>query len=130
MAQQPRSGTSHRFGPIWGLAPYGAFGAVLPSICAIASRSEAFTFTPDLNVFVGQVIYIAAAAFLSTIFPLWKDSDSVCGRSCRDWISDHRWHRGQRGQARCPQSYFERGTRRERVVARHDSRLIGPLLTS
>jgi hypothetical protein len=68
-AGKPTSG-----GPVWRLAPYGAFGAVLPSIAALAARSDAFSFSPELNVIMGQVIYIAAAAFLSTIFPYGRSA--------------------------------------------------------
>jgi hypothetical protein len=78
MGQQPSQGISRdrtsQSGPLWRLIPYGAFGAVLPSISALATRSEGFTFTPDPNVIVGQVIYIAAAAFLSAIFPYGRSA--------------------------------------------------------
>jgi hypothetical protein len=54
---------------IWRLAPFGAFGAVLPAISAVASRTDAFAFTPELNVLIGQIIYVASAALLAAIFP-------------------------------------------------------------
>jgi hypothetical protein len=72
---QEASGTrSNQSGPLWRLLPYGAFGAVLPSIAALATRSEGFTFTPDPNVVIGQVIYVAAAALLSAIFPYGRSA--------------------------------------------------------
>jgi hypothetical protein len=67
-------GKSMSGGPIWRLAPYGGFGAVLPSIAALAARSDAFSFSPETNVIIGQVIYVAAAAFLSTIFPYGRSA--------------------------------------------------------
>jgi|SRR2546430_17172642 hypothetical protein len=54
---------------LWGLTPFGAFGAVLPAITALASRSDAFSFTPELRVLIGQIIYVCSAALLSAIFP-------------------------------------------------------------
>jgi hypothetical protein len=54
---------------LWRLAPFGAFGAVLPAIAALASRSDGFAFSPELNVMIGQAIYVASAALLSAIFP-------------------------------------------------------------
>jgi hypothetical protein len=61
-------------GPFWRLAPFGAFGAVLPAILALANRSDAFTFTPELNILIGQAVYVAAAALLSAIFPYGKQA--------------------------------------------------------
>lgn len=55
--------------PLWQLAPYGAFGAVLPAVSSLMYRSDAFAFSPDLKIIVGQVIYVLAAALLSAIFP-------------------------------------------------------------
>lgn len=53
----------------WHLAPFGAFGAVLPAISGLASRSDAFAFVPELRVIIGQIIYVSSAALLSMIFP-------------------------------------------------------------
>ncbi len=53
----------------WRLAPFGAFGAVLPAISGLASRSDAFAFVPELRVIIAQIIYVSSAALLSIIFP-------------------------------------------------------------
>jgi hypothetical protein len=59
---------------VWRLAPYGVFGALLPSIVAVANRSDGFAFTPDPHIFFAQGIYLAAAAVLSAIFPYGRDA--------------------------------------------------------
>jgi hypothetical protein len=51
------------------LAPFGAFGAVLPAITALASRSDGFSLTPEARIVVAQIIYGCSAALLSAIFP-------------------------------------------------------------
>jgi hypothetical protein len=61
-------------GALWHLAPFGAFGAVLPAISALASRSDAFAFIPELRIVIGQIIYIGSAALLSTIFPYGRQA--------------------------------------------------------
>jgi hypothetical protein len=68
-ARRSSKSQSDNQGPFWRLAPYGAFGAVLPAILALANQSDAFAFTPKLNVVIGQIIYVTAAALLSAIFP-------------------------------------------------------------
>jgi hypothetical protein len=55
--------------PVWRLAPYGAFGAVLPAVSSLMYRSDAFAFSPEPRVIIGQAIYVLAAAVLSAIFP-------------------------------------------------------------
>jgi hypothetical protein len=63
------AGSNGRKAIEWRLAPFGGFGAVLPAISALGLRSDAFAFTPEPKVFIGQIIYIASAALLSAIFP-------------------------------------------------------------
>jgi hypothetical protein len=55
--------------PLWRLAPYGAFGAVLPAVSSLMYRSDAFAFSPEPRVIAGQALYVLAAALLSAIFP-------------------------------------------------------------
>jgi hypothetical protein len=63
-----------RFVVPWHLAPFGAFGAVLPAISGLASRSDAFAFVPELSIIIGQIIYVGSAALLSTIFPYGRQA--------------------------------------------------------
>ena len=55
--------------PKWKFFPYGAFGAVLPSVVAIAGKTDWFTFPANPQWLVAGLIYVLAAAFLATIFP-------------------------------------------------------------
>jgi hypothetical protein len=59
---------------LWRLTPFGAFGAVLPAILAVANRSDAFAFTPELRIIIGQIVYVASAALLSAIFPYGRQA--------------------------------------------------------
>jgi hypothetical protein len=54
---------------VWRLTPFGAFGAVLPAVSALGLHSDAFSFAPELRIVMGQIVYVAAAALLSGIFP-------------------------------------------------------------
>lgn len=67
-------GLSEKRGTLWHLAPFGAFGAVLPAIAGVASRSDVFAFTPELRIVIGQIIYIGSAALLSAIFPYGRQA--------------------------------------------------------
>jgi hypothetical protein len=59
---------------LWRLAPFGAFGALLPAIVALGSHTDAFAFTPAAGVLIGQTIYVSAAALLSAIFPYGRQA--------------------------------------------------------
>jgi hypothetical protein len=58
----------------WPLVPFGAFGAVLPAISAVAVRSDAFAFSPEPRIVIGQILYVASAAILSAIFPYGRQA--------------------------------------------------------
>ncbi|SFR32778.1 hypothetical protein SAMN04488002_0200 [Litoreibacter janthinus] len=60
--------------PKWKLFPYGAFGAVLPSVVSIAGKTDWFTFPTNTQWLVAGLIYLFAAAFLATIFPYGRRS--------------------------------------------------------
>jgi hypothetical protein len=53
----------------WSLSPYGAFGAVLPSIVSLIQKSEVLTVSLRPEVIGAMVIYILSAAVLAGIFP-------------------------------------------------------------
>ena len=55
--------------PKWRLFPYGAFGAILPSIVSIAGKTDWFTFAANVQWITAGILYVLAAAILSTIFP-------------------------------------------------------------
>jgi hypothetical protein len=58
----------------WNLTLFGLFGAVLPSIVAVANRTDGFAFNPEPRVLVAQALYLASAAVLSGIFPYGKEA--------------------------------------------------------
>ena len=66
--EEKMGASTGKSGVLWRLAPFGAFGAVLPSIAALASRSDAFAFSPELNVWIGQIIYVTSAVFFCQRF--------------------------------------------------------------
>jgi hypothetical protein len=77
MSRSPGRRSAGRSGKreiLWRLAPFGGFGAVLPAVSALASRSDAFAFTPELRILIGQIIYVASAALLSAIFPYGRQA--------------------------------------------------------
>lgn len=53
----------------WKLAPFGAFGALLPMIISLYQKTETFTFAARFESIFATVIYVVAAAILASIFP-------------------------------------------------------------
>lgn len=69
-----RASKSDRICILWRLAPFGAFGAILPAVTSLTFRSDGFAFTPELKIIFAQVIYILSAALLSAIFPYGREA--------------------------------------------------------
>lgn len=65
-----RSGNRVRLG----LAPFGGFGALLPSIVAVYSRTDGLTFPVEPRIIAGQAVYLLSASLIAAIYPYGRNA--------------------------------------------------------